>query len=689
LGLNGASVARKLDLIGTAIRGIFFGALTSCALISGASSQAQAQLMAEELRSLIQTNPRIEEQRAILRRAQESVRSARSGYLPTVTATSSLGKELVSNATTRAASTQDEFMQFKALGIQIRQVLFDGGGTENRVSSALMARDSVAYALESTVQTVMLQGITSYLNVLRLNELIRVARARERTIREQLNLETERVERGAGIEVDVLQAKSRLQLAIEARVDLEGQLRQAVAAYIQSFNTAPDITQMRLEPVPMEIIPASIDDALYVARDENPLLTGREFLARSARFTIEAERGGYLPSLSAVGRMNYQSNVGGTRNVEKDMAVLIEASWEIFSGFRTDAAVASAQESWLEQLAASDRTLRDVERQVRQAWSKYQNTSERKELLFNAVSIAQEVFVARQKLRSAGKETTLNVLDAENEVFQAEQNLIRADYDTRIAVYEMAAAMGIMTPPMMKLDVEVIKDIDFYKSVEGDVQELPALEDVQARQMKNQLQSEAPAPLPPANTLAPPADPAVPESTITPPPASGTSAPSSAEPETVPAPTTGMAPIDIQAAASEDTAALSTTPAEPATEQDSLLSSVQRLFGGEKAESTTTALETVTVEPNLSGPSVAAVPSTEAANIAAVDAPVVMQISAPAPVEPAVTPVAAPAVAQLPAAKSAVIVEDVNGISVTSVPSANSFEIPGSFLFGWSSPPPQ
>ncbi|HAJ20582.1 MAG TPA: hypothetical protein DCL95_11075, partial [Rhodospirillaceae bacterium] len=73
----------------------------------------------------------------------------------------------------------------------------------------------------------------------------------ERTIREQLNLETERVERGAGIEVDVLQAKSRLQLAIEARVDLEGQLRQAVASYIQSFDSAPDITQMRLEPVPM------------------------------------------------------------------------------------------------------------------------------------------------------------------------------------------------------------------------------------------------------------------------------------------------------------------------------------------------------------------------------------------------------------------------------------------------------
>lgn len=137
--------------------------------------------------------------------------------------------------------------------------------------------------------------------------------------------------------------------------------------------------------------------------------------------------------------------------------MLIEMSWEIFSGFRTDAAVTSAQETLIERLSAADRTKREIERQVRQAWTKLENTRDRKELLLNAVSIAQEVFTARQKLRDAGKETTLNVLDAENEVFQAEQNLIRADYDTRVAVYELAVAMGIMTPALLGIDVQIIE----------------------------------------------------------------------------------------------------------------------------------------------------------------------------------------------------------------------------------------
>jgi len=108
----------------------------------------------------------------------------------------------------------------------------------------------------------------------------------------------------------------------------------------------------------MEIVPATVDDALYIARSQNPLIVGREFLARSARFSIEAERAGYMPTLSAVGRWNHESNVGGTRAIEEDMALLIQMSWEIFSGFRTQAAIATAQENWLEQLAAGDRTLR-------------------------------------------------------------------------------------------------------------------------------------------------------------------------------------------------------------------------------------------------------------------------------------------------------------------------------------------
>lgn len=508
---------------------------------------ARAQTLQEELRLLVQTHPRIEEQRAILRRAQDSVVSARGGYLPTVSATGSFGWEMTSDNATRLANTDDDILRFNTLGIEVRQNIYDGALTDNSVAAALLARDSVAFALEGTVQQVMLQGIRSYLEVLRLNELIRVSRARERTIREQLNLETERVERGAGIEVDVLQAKSRLQLAIEARVNLEGQLRRAMAEYFASFQRQPDITQMRLAPPPLQIVPPTVEEAIANARVNNPVLAGRKFLARSARYTIEAQRAGYHPTIDLVGRANHEKGVGGVREQARDGAVLVELSWQIFSGFRTDAAVESAQESMIERLAASDRTQREVERQVRQAWTKLENTRERKELLLNAVSIAQEVFTARRKLRAAGKETTLNVLDAENEVFQAEQNLIRADYDSRVAVFELGSAMGLLTPALLDLDVQIIENFSDYRG--GDAQVAPLTPDPVVEERREAIRAieetydpfapPAPAPVDPA-----PVDPAPVDSDAVDPDAEG----QAEEDDSViqPPPETGAAPTETE-----------------------------------------------------------------------------------------------------------------------------------------------
>lgn len=639
-------------------------AVVLAAGISFASaSQGVAQTLQEELRLLVQVHPRIEEQRAILRRAQDSVASARGGYLPTVTGTGSFGWEVTSNPTTRLADQEDDRLRFNTLGIEVRQNIYDGALTDNQVAAALLARDSVAFALEGTVQQVMLQGIRAYLEVLRLNELIRVSRARERTIREQLNLETERVERGAGIEVDVLQAKSRLQLAIEARVNLEGQLRRAMAEYVASFQRQPDITQMRLTPPPLQIVPPTVDEALQLARVNNPVLAGRQFLARSARYTIQAQRSGYHPTVDIVGRANHETNVGGVRNQVRDGALLVEMSWQLFSGFRTDSAVESAQETMIERLAASDRTQREVERQVRQAWTKLENTRERKELLLNAVSIAQEVFTARRKLRAAGKETTLNVLDAENEVFQAEQNLIRADYDARVAVYELGSAMGVLTPGLLDLDVQIIENFSSYRGGADSVAPLdpdPVVEERRARidAIEASDPFAPPAPSPEAAPAPePPADPETDGSVIEPPP------------ETTSAPY-GSDASGSDASESDASGSITTEPA--AETERSFLDSFRGLFEP-RTESAAVPEAAVEMMPD------AGMAATQPANPHTALRPVSSGAVPTAPVQPSTVPVSAPS---QPPVAGPVAVTPAESIAVREgAGTSGGFDIPGAGLF--------
>jgi hypothetical protein len=79
---------------------------------------------------------------------------------------------------------------------------------------------------------------------------------------------------------------------------------------------------------------------------------------------------------------------------------------------------------------------------MRLAWQGVITACERRLLLQNAVTIAQEVYDSRIRLREAGQETAINVLDAESEVFSSQINLLGATYDEKLAIYRMWLGTG-------------------------------------------------------------------------------------------------------------------------------------------------------------------------------------------------------------------------------------------------------
>lgn len=126
-------------------------------------------------------------------------------------------------------------------------------------------------------------------------------------------------------------------------------------------------------------------------------------------------------------------------------------NWEIFSGFLTDAQVGRSEAEHDSSLASLRYAQQKVEEEVRLAWSSMITAQDRKELLDNAVNIAAEVFLIKQKLRDGGKETALNVLDAENEFYSARISHITAVYQARESVYKLLLAIGDLTAEKLKL----------------------------------------------------------------------------------------------------------------------------------------------------------------------------------------------------------------------------------------------
>ncbi len=407
------------------------------------SGSAVAAALEEELAGLLQTHPGIIAADKTVAAAHQEVDRANGGYLPRIDLLGDLGPETVDLPTDKRDS-HDNIRQ--TAGIAARENLFNGFRTSSQVRLAEIGVNRSEFELARQTQQYLFEGIRAYVNVLRAVRLIDLALGNEENIKHQLNLEDERVRRGAGIAVDVLQAKSRLQFAKERRVAFEGQLAEAAARYRQVYGHGPDLAAMADPMPPLGALPETLEQAIEIALRENPAVVNAAVAVDEARAKQDLVRADYYPTLDLVGSWNLERNKEAVAGTRRDAALLLQAQWNIFNGFQTQA---SETRAIIEHSASKDRRLqsaRAAEEDTRIAWESLVTSRERVALLENAVDLAAEVFDARRRLRQAGKETAITVLDAENEVYSRRIDYTAASYESRLAVYRVLLAIGRLQP---------------------------------------------------------------------------------------------------------------------------------------------------------------------------------------------------------------------------------------------------
>ncbi len=400
----------------------------------------------DELRALITDNPRIKSNEALVQAAEKGVRATLSPYLPTLDVTGSAGYEY-DNTDALSKSKGPFDYEPRSYTATLKETLWDGGRREANRRSSKIQRDVSTLSLTNTRQTVLLEGASTYLNVLRQSELVDLAHQNGDNIRKQLNLEDERVRRGSGIAVDSLQAKSRLQISLERLVTSQGALQDSMSRYLQVHGHPADPKAMNA-PGPIDkLLPATLEEAISLAVNDNPNVAAfakRVDLGVEAKRVVSAE---YFPTVDAILQDKLEKDFEGVMGLRRDHQAKLQATWNLFNGFGTT--LRRQQQAYDNDARRSDfqDTRRKVEETTRIAWQAYQTALSRVTLLDNAVNIASEVFDARRKLRESGKETVINVLDAENEVYSARINYTSALYDSRIAAYQLLQAVGRLELP--------------------------------------------------------------------------------------------------------------------------------------------------------------------------------------------------------------------------------------------------
>ena len=395
---------------------------------------------------LLIEHPNISAAEKTLESTRLGIDQASARLLPTVSLATDAGPQHIDD------TTLDGYVRTKQTAtLTVTQSLFDGQSTLSSIQAARLNTEASDIALEQTRQTTMFEGVTAYIDVLRQKRLVDLGLENVENIQQQLNLADERVRRGSGIAVDILEAKSRLQIAKERLVSFQGALRDASSRYKQVFGREPDLENMFDPWPPIELIPSSLDDAIASALRENPAVNNSAAsveIAREGRHTAEAE---LFPVVNLEGVANYEKNNSTTIGIKRDYTVLVRATWDLFSGFSTPASMDRATYDYRASRDNHSFVQRKVTEQVHLAWQSPITTQARVRLLENAVNIAAEVFDSRVKLHEAGKGDVVSVLDAENQMTSAQINYTSTSYDERLASYQVILVTGRLTPENLNL----------------------------------------------------------------------------------------------------------------------------------------------------------------------------------------------------------------------------------------------
>lgn len=421
-------------------------------LVIGSAAVARADNFKSELQRILANHPLIKSAKSTKQANLGMVEEAEGRFWPQFRFEGSTGPQLRSTPERRALERPEDFeRRFDSSSLVITQNLFSGFENQNRLKASKQQVRSSAAGLERTRQQVLLEGVNAYLEVLLNRDLIKVALQNEQNILEQAKLEDERVKRGSGITLDVLQAKSRLAIGKQARLNFEGEFRKARAKYLQVFGSEAEVAAMKNPDPPANMIPATLDEALAQSRAHNPSVMEFEFFARGLADLRDAERANYWPRVDLVSTLEYKANEGTTVGHQRSVNLLLRGTWDLFNGFSTRGRVESAARNFqsIQQQTVNQR--RKVDEEVRVNWEELVKQRERLDVLKNAVDIQAEVFEQRKILRGEGKETNLNVLDAKTELFEAQLELIQADFAYRVAAFALGRAIGLLNAETLGL----------------------------------------------------------------------------------------------------------------------------------------------------------------------------------------------------------------------------------------------
>ncbi len=420
---------------------------------------ASAENVADAMVGAYNTSGLLEQNRALLRAADEDVALAVATLRPVIDWTIRVTRDLRNARVGFASSNTRDTDAFA--GLTATWLIYDNGTRNMNVRSAKETVLATRQTLLSVEQAILFRAASAYVNVLLGAENVRLRENNVRVLEEERRAALDRFEVGEVTRTDVALAESRLAAAQSNLAAARGLLENARAEYENAVGRKPG--NLAGQPR-IPTIPATVDAAVATAVRNHPDILSATHRVAAAELAIESARRALGPQgvLSA--------DVGATEGWDSDdynrnASVSLSMSQTIYQGGSKLATIRRAMATRDSARGNLLTVQRDVVQGVNDAYSRFEVSRARLAATAEQVRAAQVAFDGIREEATLGARTTLDVLTAEQDLLDALTAQISARSEESIASYQLLQAQGLLTAERLGLGVQLYDPVIYYQIV--------------------------------------------------------------------------------------------------------------------------------------------------------------------------------------------------------------------------------
>lgn len=449
---------------------VFAMAMCSVALPLGLS-QARADTIQSALIEAYRNNPTLNSQRASMRATDENVPQALSGYRPKVSV-SVTGGEQTMGSTTKVTSTnpasytkQNGYNSPVGATITATQTLFNGFQTASKTRQAEAQVLAARATLRLTEQTVLLDAVTAYMNLLRDTAILGLQKSNVDVLQEQLRQTRDRFNVGEVTRTDVAQSESSLASGRSQYLTAESNYKSSAAAYRKVIGSTPG--KLAAGTPVDRFAPPNLNAAIGVATHSHPSIVSAQYNIDVAQEQVKVAESALYPTVSVQGSMtkNYLSTQSLNTMDSYSGSVLGQVSVPIYQGGAEYSLIRQAKETLGQKRIDFDAARDSVRQTVVQSWGQLEAAKGNIEATTAQVQASEIALNGVREEARVGQRTTLDVLNAQQTLVNARVSLVTAQRDRVVASYTLLAGVGRLTPEVLGLRVPVYHAETHYKQV--------------------------------------------------------------------------------------------------------------------------------------------------------------------------------------------------------------------------------